>query len=101
MAAAARDGAGCFQGRRVIRVAVVDDQVLVRAGFAMLINSQADLEVVGEAGDGVEAIDLLARTPADVVLMDARMPRLDGVEATRRIIAERPDGPKVVAPFPS
>jgi DNA-binding NarL/FixJ family response regulator len=79
-----------------IRVVVVDDQVLVRTGFAMLINSQPDLEVVGEAGDGVEAIDLLARTGADVVLMDVRMPRLDGVEATRRIVAENPDGPKVV-----
>ncbi len=79
-----------------IRVAVVDDQALVRAGFAMLINSQPDLEVVGEASDGLEAIDLLARTPADVVLMDVQMPRLDGVGATRRIVTEQQSPPKVV-----
>jgi DNA-binding NarL/FixJ family response regulator len=82
-----------------IRVVLVDDQALVRSGFAMLVNSQPDLEVVGEAGDGDEAIDLLARTPADVVLMDVRMPRLDGVEATRRIVAAHPagtGGPRVV-----
>ena len=70
-----------------IRVVLVDDQQLVRAGFAMLVDSQPDLAVVGQAADGLEAIDVLARTPADVVLMDVRMPRLDGVEATRRITA--------------
>jgi len=75
---------------------VVDDQVLVRTGFAMLINSQADMQVVGEAGDGVEAIALLGRIAADVVLMDVRMPGVDGVEATRRIIATHPDKPKVI-----
>ncbi len=79
-----------------IRVVVVDDQALVRAGFAMLINSQADMDVVGEAGDGLQAIELLRRIDADVVLMDVRMPRLDGVQATRRIIDGRTDGPRVI-----
>jgi DNA-binding NarL/FixJ family response regulator len=79
-----------------IRVVLVDDQALVRSGFAMLVNSQPDLEVVGEAQDGLDAIDLLARTDADVVLMDVRMPRLDGVEATRRIVGGRTDGPRIL-----
>ena len=79
-----------------IRVVVVDDQQLVRAGFAMLVDSQPDLSVVGQAADGLEAIELLGRTQADVVLMDVRMPRLDGVEATRRITANHPAGPRVV-----
>ena len=78
-----------------IRVVLVDDQQLVRAGFAMLVDSQPDLEVVGQAADGLEAVELLGRTPADVVLMDVRMPRLDGVEATRRITAGI-DAPKVI-----
>jgi len=77
-----------------IRVVAVDDQALVRGGFAMLINSQPDMRVVGEAGDGLEAIELLTRLEADVVLMDVRMPRLDGVEATRRIVLA--GGPKVL-----
>ena len=79
-----------------IRVILVDDQQLVRAGFAMLVDSQPDLEVVGQAADGQAAIELVARTPADVVLMDVRMPRLDGVEATRRITAGAGDRPKVI-----
>ncbi|WP_377325201.1 response regulator [Pimelobacter simplex] len=78
-----------------IRVFLVDDQELVRAGFRMLIDSQPDLAVVGEAGDGGEALERLAVTRCDVVLMDVRMPRLDGVEATRRL-AERPDPPQVI-----
>jgi DNA-binding NarL/FixJ family response regulator len=77
-----------------IRIVAVDDQALVRGGFAMLINSQPDMRVVGEAGDGLAAIELLATLEADVVLMDVRMPRLDGVEATRRIVAA--GGPKVL-----
>jgi DNA-binding NarL/FixJ family response regulator len=68
-----------------IRVLVVDDQVLVRAGFRMILEAEADLDVVGEAGDGIEAIDAVRRLHPDVVLMDVRMPRMDGVEATARI----------------
>ena len=68
-----------------IRVLVVDDQALVRAGFRMILEAEPDLEVVGEAADGLEALDAIVTTRPDVVLMDIRMPRLDGVEATGRI----------------
>jgi len=78
-----------------IRVALVDDQQMVRAGFRMLVESQDDLVVVGEAGDGEEALRLLAEVAADVVLMDVRMPRLDGVETTRRL-APGEAGPRVI-----
>lgn len=70
----------------MIRVVVVDDQALVRAGFAMVLNHQDDIEVVGEAGDGFEAVEVVAHARPDVVLMDIRMPRLDGLEATARIL---------------
>ncbi|WP_213453469.1 response regulator [Rhizomonospora bruguierae] len=68
-----------------IRVVIVDDQALVRAGFRMVLGAQSDMEVVGEAVDGADALRLLAATPADVVVMDIRMPIMDGVEATRRL----------------
>ncbi len=71
-----------------IRVAVVDDQALVRGGFSMILEAEPDLEVVGEAGDGQEALELCARCSPDVVLMDVRMPVMDGVQATR-LITER------------
>jgi len=68
-----------------VRVVLVDDQALFRAGISMVIDSQPDLAVVGEAGDGAEAAELVETLRPDVVLMDVRMPRLDGVSATRRI----------------
>ena len=72
----------------MIRVAVVDDQDLVRAGFVLLLRSSADVEVVGEARDGLAAITLCRRTAPHVVLMDVRMPHLDGLAATRAIVAD-------------
>ncbi|GII99287.1 LuxR family two component transcriptional regulator [Sediminihabitans luteus] len=69
----------------VVRVALVDDQQLVRAGFRMVIDSQPDLEVVAEAGDGAQALRAVAATDVDIVLMDVRMPNLDGLAATARL----------------
>lgn len=79
-----------------IRVFLVDDQALVRAGFGMVVAAQDDMRVVGEAGDGAEALALLASTPADVVLMDIRMPGMDGVETTRRLLNQGGPAPHVI-----
>ena len=68
-----------------IRVALVDDQALVRSGFRMIVEGQPDMEVVAEAADGLEAVSETMRSRPDVVLMDVRMPRMDGIDATRRI----------------
>lgn len=73
-----------------IRVAIVDDQTLVRTGFRMILATEPDIEVVGEHGDGAEALEHVPRERADVVLMDIRMPVMDGLEATRRLAAASP-----------
>ena len=73
-----------------VRVLLADDQPLLRHGFAMIVNAEPDLEVVGEAADGVEAVRLAAARGPDIVLMDVRMPVLDGIAATRQITTSQP-----------
>jgi len=75
----------------MISVLLVDDQALVRSGFKLIIDAQDDMEVVGEAADGRAAIDETARLHPDIVLMDVRMPEVDGIAATRSIVGERPE----------
>jgi DNA-binding NarL/FixJ family response regulator len=74
---------------RPVRILLADDQPLLRTGFRMVLGAEEDLDIVGEAGDGAEAVDLARRLLPDVVLMDIRMPRLDGVAATRAIVDAR------------
>ncbi|BCB77137.1 response regulator transcription factor [Phytohabitans flavus] len=74
---------------RPVRILLADDQPLLRTGFRMVLGAEEDLDIVGEAGDGTEAVDLARRLLPDVVLMDIRMPRLDGVAATRAIVDAR------------
>ena len=81
-----------------VRVLLVDDQELVRTGFRMVLDAQQGIEVAGEAADGRAALEVLRHTSADVVLMDVRMPKMDGIEATRHICA-MPDSPKVIIPY--
>lgn len=79
----------------MIKVALVDDQALFRAGIRMLVSSQPDMDVVGEAGNGREALEVVSRTHPDVVLMDIRMPVMDGLTATAELL-KQPQAPRIV-----
>jgi DNA-binding NarL/FixJ family response regulator len=79
-----------------VKVLIADDQALVRGGLRKIIESEPDMRVVGEAEDGVDAVEAAARAKPDVALMDIRMPRLDGIEATRRIVARAGEGVRVL-----
>jgi RNA polymerase sigma factor (sigma-70 family) len=79
-----------------VRVLIADDQTLVRAGFRKILEADAEIEVVGEASDGFEAVEAARALEPDVVLMDVRMPRLDGLEATRQLVDQGEEGPRVL-----
>jgi DNA-binding NarL/FixJ family response regulator len=79
-----------------IRVAIVDDEELIRVGLRVIVDAQPGLEVVGEAADGAEVMAMVARTRPEVLLMDVRMPAIDGIEATRRLLAASGEPPKVL-----
>ena len=78
-----------------LRLLLVDDQELVRTGFRLILTAEPDLQVIGEAGDGAAAVEAAHRLSPDVVLMDVRMPGVDGIEATRRLGAPRRSGHRV------
>ena len=79
-----------------VRVAVVDDQALVREGLRRILETDPDIRVIAEAADGAEAVDAVAQSRPDVAVLDVRMPRLDGIEGTRRILAEVTDPPRIL-----